>query len=253
MYSFLRKPRWLAFLFLGVVGAIGMPLLGQWQINRYHDKQTENKVVKDRLSLSPVPLRVAVSDTATIADGASKEWQRVSMTGTFDAGRQVLIDLRSYKGHPGYHVVTPLQMDDGRAVLINRGWVPQESAVDGPRPSPTPPSGQVTLVGRIRASQIRSIGPKDNPLGTLTVLARVDVERIGQQTPYRLAPVYVELINQDPMPSDELALIEARIPDAGTNLSYAMQWFFFTAVGLITWPIIIRREAARRSKKKSTG
>lgn len=249
MYSFLRKPRWLAFLLLGVVGAIGMPLLGQWQINRYHDKQAENKVVKDRLALSPVPLRVAVADNATIDDGASQEWQRVTATGTYDADRQVLIDLRSYKGHPGYHVLTPLRLDDGRAVLINRGWVPPEAAVDGPRPNPTPPSGTVTVVGRIRASQIRTIGPKANPTGTLTVLTRVDVERIGQQTPYRLAPVYVELISQDPVPTDELALIDAQAPDAGTNLSYAMQWFFFTAVGLITWPIIIRREGASRAKK----
>ena len=46
--------------------------------------------------------------------------------GTYDTGAEVLIRNRSLDGAPGYHVVTPLVMADGTAVLVNRGWVPAE-------------------------------------------------------------------------------------------------------------------------------
>jgi cytochrome oxidase assembly protein ShyY1 len=253
MYSFLRKPAWLAFLLLGVVGAIGMPILGQWQVNRYHETQAANKKAAARAAASPVPLRVALPDSTNLADGTKLDGQRVTETGTYDLEHQILIDLKSYKGHPGYHVLTPLRTEDGRAVLVARGWVPQETAVDAPRPKPIAPTETVSIEGRVRATQVRgALGPKASAQGTLDVMTRVDIARIAQQIPYRLTPVYLELLNQDPPASTDLSIIEAQTRDAGTNLSYAMQWFLFTIIGLIAWPIIIRREAGRRQKKKGS-
>jgi cytochrome oxidase assembly protein ShyY1 len=253
MYSFLLKPRWLAFLLLGLVGAVGMPMLGQWQIDRYHLRQTINKNVKQRAALSPVPVRVLLPlDNTDVEKAAGQEWRQVSATGTFDAAHQVLIDNRSYKSHPGYHVVTPLILDDGRAVLINRGWVPQETTVGGPLPSAPPPDGPVSIVGRLRVTQIEGkVGAAIPTKGTLGVMVRLDVERIAQQMPTRVLPMYVELSSQQPTSTDAPELIPVDRQDTGTNLSYAMQWFLFTLVGLITWPIIIRREAARQAKARA--
>jgi cytochrome oxidase assembly protein ShyY1 len=82
-------------------------------------------------------------------------------------------------------------------------------------------------------------------------MARIDIQRISLQTPTRLAPVYIELTGETPTPPEPLSLVKPTTQDSGTNLSYAMQWFIFTAVGLITWPIIIRREAAKRKRKRA--
>ena len=64
--------------------------------------------------------------------------------------QQVLIRNRSYQGQPGFHVVTPLQLADGRALLVNRGWIPLTEDGSTPTP-PAPPSGPVVVTGRARA------------------------------------------------------------------------------------------------------
>jgi surfeit locus 1 family protein len=255
MYRFLRKPRWLAFLLLGLVGAIAMPILGQWQLDRYHQRQRENKVVQERRIKSPVPLRSVIPNTSTIATLPDVEWRQVTVSGTYDIVHQILIANRSYKGRPGYHVLTPLLIDGEveQAVLINRGFVPYEAAVGGPLPEAPPQSGTVTLQGVLRPTQTKGgIGPTDPEKGILKEMARIDIERISRQNPNRLAPAYIELTGETPTPAQPLSLVEPPKQDAGTNLSYAMQWFIFTAVGLITWPIIIRREASKRKKARAS-
>jgi surfeit locus 1 family protein len=247
MYRFLLKPQWIAFLLLGLVGAIGMPMLGIWQINRHQVRQEENAQIKKRAALAAMPFSSAVPDDASLSDGTRFEWQRVALSGTYDPVHQVLIDNRSLNGRPGYHVVTPLRTDDGPTVLINRGWIPKEPTVDSPTPNPAATTERVTIEGRIRATQTKTaLTPATPTQGTLAILARVDIARIGQQTPDRLAPVYVETINESPRSKDSPALIPERPLDGGSSLSYAFQWFLFTAVGLITWPLIIRRELRKK-------
>jgi surfeit locus 1 family protein len=49
---------------------------------------------------------------------------RVQLSGTFDGEHQFLLDNRSHAGKPGYEVLTPFLLADGRRVLVNRGWIP---------------------------------------------------------------------------------------------------------------------------------
>src|SRR5262249_52632004 len=51
-------------------------------------------------------------------------YQRVSVTGRLDGQHQFLLDNRSYRGRPGYEVLTPLTRTDGTLLLVDRGWVP---------------------------------------------------------------------------------------------------------------------------------
>ena len=252
MYRFLYRPKWLAFLLLGLVGAITMPILGQWQLDRYHQRQTQNKVLNNRRAEAPVPLRTLFPETAEPEKSVNFEWRPVKVTGIYDASHQVLIANRSYKGRPGYHVVTPLLIDGEQAVLINRGFVPFEANVGGPLPEAVPATGLVTVQGIVRLSQTASsFGPSDPDKGILREMARIDIARIAKQTPNRLVPAYLELQSETPTPAQPLSVIEQTKQESGTNLSYAMQWFIFTAIGLITWPLIIRREAAKRKRAKS--
>ena len=49
--------------------------------------------------------------------------RRISVAGRWDAARQFLLDNRTRDGRAGYEVLTPLQLDDGRWLIVNRGWV----------------------------------------------------------------------------------------------------------------------------------
>ncbi len=45
------------------------------------------------------------------------------LQGSYDGQHQFLLDNMSHAGRPGYEVLTPLQLADGRTVIVNRGWV----------------------------------------------------------------------------------------------------------------------------------
>ena len=69
--------------------------------------------------------------------------------------RQILIDNKVHDGRAGYHVVTPLVLADGRAVLVDRGWVAAgRDARASCRRSP-PPAGTVTVRGRVNVPAAR--------------------------------------------------------------------------------------------------
>jgi surfeit locus 1 family protein len=51
-------------------------------------------------------------------------YARVRIEGRWEPRRQFLLDNRTHDGRAGYEVLTPLWLDDGRVVLVNRGWVP---------------------------------------------------------------------------------------------------------------------------------
>src|SRR5262249_34590664 len=154
------------------------------------------------------------------AAGPIRQWRTLSATGTYDVGHEVLIRNRSYQGQPGFHVVTPLKLADGRALLVNRGWVPLTEDGSTPKPPP-PPAGSVTGTGPARATQERGpfFSPRDPPEGTLQQLYRVDVPRIAQQTPYPLISDYVELLTSTPAGGDDQpVLVPAPELDDGPHL-----------------------------------
>jgi len=53
------------------------------------------------------------------------QYRRVFARGYYDMEHQLLLDNKTYQGHAGYHVLTPLRLAESDAVvLVNRGWVP---------------------------------------------------------------------------------------------------------------------------------
>jgi cytochrome oxidase assembly protein ShyY1 len=246
-YSFLTKPKWLAFLLLGLAGLLVMPALAAWQWRRYGIVTEQSRQVRERQTQVVEPLTAVLAADATVNKPGNVEWRTVTMIGTFDTEHQVLVRNRSQNGRPGFHVVTPLRLANGDGVLVNRGFV-ELSTESGRLPDvPNGERGAVTIMGRIRLSQqAGSFGAKDKPTGTLTTVNRVDVERLGKQSPYRLAPIYIELISQQPTSSaSRPEPVPLPLPnDGSSNISYMVQWIAFTIAGVVTWWLIIRRQAS---------
>jgi cytochrome oxidase assembly protein ShyY1 len=242
-YRFLRQPKWIAFTALILLLVVVMLNLALWQLRRLDERRDRNDRVAAALAATPVP----IGDGQDVA-----EWTTVSATGTFDPSQQVLIRNRSYRGQPGYHVVTPLVGTDGTAVLVNRGWVPL-AGDDDQLDVPPPPTGEVTVIGHVRPSQRRGrfFSPSDPADGRLEQLYRVDVPRVSEQAPYPLLPVYVELTSLDPpvRPASEPGAIVLPIPvpppeqGDGPHLAYAGQWVLFSACAVVGWVIVVRRRA----------
>lgn len=243
MYRFLLKPRWIAFHLLVAGLVVVMVLLGLWQLRRLDERRDRNDEVRARQSAPPVAVQELGLTPDDDLDAAGElQWQPVTATGRYDVGAQVLVRNRSLNGAPGEHVVTPLVLADGTAVLVNRGWVPLPPAPDQPPLAPDPPSVEVTVEGRVRATQRRgSFGPRDPATGVLSEVNRIDIERLARQVPYPLLPVSIELTAQNPAPEGDLpAPLPAPELSDGPHLAYAGQWFLFSIVAVIGWVMIVR-------------
>jgi cytochrome oxidase assembly protein ShyY1 len=230
VYRFVLRPRWL----LGHLVVIGLVLLmvnlGFWQLRRLDGRKEINASIRAREKAPAVDIDALLSGN----DPASVEYRTATATGAFDARRQVIVRTSGQSGD----VVTALVMDDGRAVLVDRGVV---SAV-GDRPvAPAPPAGPLTVTGRVRRSQPGSTGAVDE-------LDRFDLSRIGASLSLSVLPVYLELVSPLPSGSDQPQPVLAPQLDDGPHLAYAGQWFLFSAGALAGWPVLIRSSAKRHAR-----
>jgi surfeit locus 1 family protein len=118
---------------------------------------------QQKLAATPVSLQELLANKAQAhrdqegsPSAGDLEFRRVQLTGKYDTGRSLYVGPR-VKSAPGgmtekgYHVVTPLVPSDERApaVLVNRGWVPNDWTEDKEGPT----SGrEVTVCGVVRGS-----------------------------------------------------------------------------------------------------
>ncbi len=90
--------------------------LGRWQWQRGEARQaTWNAFERN----DATPLLDAPIDFDT-----AERFRKVALSGRFEPTRQFLLDNRSHAGKPGYEVLTPFVLNDGRRILVNRGWIP---------------------------------------------------------------------------------------------------------------------------------
>jgi cytochrome oxidase assembly protein ShyY1 len=170
----------------------------------------------------------------------------VSIAGTYLADQQVLVVNRSQGGEPGRNAVAILRLDDGRALLVNRGFVPSL------QPVPPPPAGRVELIGRLKTSEQRRLGQASDsatPGSTLTEVRRIDLATLAPQVGLPLVPMYLEVLSSQPTePSPPYPIASPALTE-GPHLSYAVQWFVFSASALVGWVFAVRHSVRERQSR----
>lgn len=230
----LRKPSWIA---LGLVVAAATALfvnLGFWQLDRLEQRRVDNTVAARRLASASVALELAVDpDASTTVAGEEHAFRRVTVSGVFDPANEVLVRSQVHDGAAGFHVITPLVTADGRAILVNRGWVPL--AFDTPPVDMPPTPGVVTRELILAPSRPRgAVGPEDEPGSR--VIARVDLDLLADQMPYDLWPVYGLSLDGSELPEP----VELPELTEGAHRSYAIQWFSFATIAVIGYAALLR-------------
>ena len=121
---------------LVVSATVGLAL---WQFDRAAQKRALESAARSGMSAAAITLRAG--------DGVVPvRFQRVAVSGRFVPEGEVLIDNRVRARRPGYDVVSPLRMDDGKVVAVNRGWIP--ARLDRTIPDiPPSPSERTTVHG----------------------------------------------------------------------------------------------------------
>ena len=146
--------------------------------------------------------------------------ERVVVKGRFVAEHTLLIDNRLRNGRPGYEVITPLALEGGGHVLVNRGWIAAGPNRDTP-PKVDTPAGAIALEGVAvkGVPRVMDVGGarKDQ------VRQNLDVAAFGAEIRLPLEP---RVVQQHSDTRDGL-LREWPRPDAGAdkNDAYALQWY----------------------------
>lgn len=114
------KPGTLLLLLSIAAGTVVLTGLGIWQLNRLEWKQAMIARVTQGLSQDPVSVSKI---EALVEAGADIEYRPATAQGTF------LHELESHffathKGQTGYFIYTPMLMDEGKILIVNRGFVP---------------------------------------------------------------------------------------------------------------------------------
>lgn len=231
-----RRPIALALAAAVVVVALFVAL-GVWQIQRAQDKHAlEQRLARDqgeemtRLPEGPAALRQAA-------------YARVRLEGRLQGERQFLLDNRIREGQPGFDVLTPLVLGDGRTVLVDRGWVAM-----GPQRRP---KRSIALEGERRVEVEGRLWHPDPGIGLGAVQARRDDwPRLITRIEY---PVLEQALARDLVPvviradggGEWLFTPRGLEPTFGPqrHYGYAFQWFALAlTVIVIATVLLIRRD-----------
>lgn len=255
-YRFARRPLWTLSHVVVLALVVFMIWAGFWQLRRFHERGDLNRLYAERQESATTDVGAAIDAGAPLEGDAVEDalYRRVTATGTYDVDREVLIRNRTQDGRPGVWILTPLVLSDGTALTVNRGFVPVSGTPDAPPAGAEAPAGEVTVTGLLQRTEVRGRFQASDPAtGTLEVLSRVDLDRLQQQLPYDLYPVWMLLQEQDPpLTGDVPILVSPPEPFSEIqNLSYAFQWFAFTVIALVGYPVILRRQARTEERKRS--
>ena len=228
--------------------------LGVWQLQRLAWKQALIAAVDERVHADPVP----VPDSTDWASLNVAEWvyQRVWLTGHFDHAAEVQSLAVSELGS-GYWVMTPLLLDEGGTVLVNRGFVPQALRDPAERPM-APPAGLVRVTGLLRASEPEGGFLRDNDPDAGRWYSR-DVEAIARSRKLAapVAPFFIDAGRGDTnLPADDAdpGILESaaaavdEYPRGGltvitfrnTHLVYAITWFTLAVLGVVGVVLLLK-------------
>lgn len=247
---FLLRPRWLLSHLLVVVLVVAMVNLGFWQLRRLDQRRDRNQLIETHQS-DPV---VAVDELLATADGVDAveavRFRRVTARGSYDAAATIEVRNRTLDGVPGVWVVTPLQLDEDAQVGIVRGFVALGS--DGTADVPAPPGGEVTVTGTLVSPEgFDGTAPRDvRPLlddptmlqGVVLAEASEPPEPAAADSEQPAGAAFDDAVTTlHPVPLPELS--------EGPHLSYAAQWFIFSAIAVVGYPLVLRRVVQRRGRE----
>ena len=216
-------------LLAGIFSALGIVVLlglGFWQLERRVWKEELIARVEARTNAPAVTIPSEGGWKNVSAE--SDEYRRVTARGAFRHDREVQVYtvVSEQKGRlagPGYWVMTPLELNSGAAMIVNRGFVPLDRRLPDTRSAGQVP-GQTTVTGLLRMpEQATRFSPENDP--ARNAWYRRDPGEIARALKLeRVAPFTIDA-DATPNPGGLPEGGRTRINFRNDHLQYAVTWF----------------------------
>ncbi len=238
----LKRRAWVV-LVAAVLAAAGTARLGVWQLDR---AATKNQLQTELMAQRALPALAAEALPTDAAAARAQSQRAVLMAGRWVTEHTVYLDNRPMAGRTGFYAVTPLRLDDGSAVLVQRGWLPRDPHDRTRISAPPLPTGPVVVHRRLVPTLARLYELGETGQGAIR--QNLAIDSYARETALPLRPWAV--VQEDgPTPPQDGLLRQWPQPaaDVQKHYGYAFQWFALCALilGLYVWFQILRPRRAR--------
>ncbi|MDW3219120.1 MAG: SURF1 family protein [Acidimicrobiales bacterium] len=236
-------PKWILSHVFVLAMIVLMVNLGFWQLRRLDERKALNAEVQAAIEAEPVPLE-------DLLDTEPADHRPVLVRGTYEPDLSVLVANRTHESQAGYWLVTAVRLEDGRRVMVSRGWVPRSWVAGNDSRAIETPQGDIEILGRVNASVGGGRIGEATDIGIVEI-TRLDLARVEEVLAIDdLGTVWVQLVEQAPPLGDLPVPVPPPGLDEGSHLSYAFQWFFFSAATIVAYALILHR---RRAEPQAVG
>lgn len=223
-----RRSGLVLMLVLGTIAFALLIALGSWQVQRLYWKEELIAQIAERTRSQPLPLsEMEVKFRAT----SDVDYWPVTLSGTFvHEGERHF--FATWEGQSGFYVYTPLKLEDGRFVLVNRGFVPYDFKNAAKRPVGQV-TGPVNIVGLARNpldGKPGSLVPDNDPVKNIFYWKDRDVmaATAGLPSGAVVLPFFVDAddtANPGGLPVGGVTMVD--MPN--NHLQYAVTWYGLAA------------------------
>ncbi|GAA1949897.1 SURF1 family protein [Microbacterium deminutum] len=244
-----RAGRWAIYIALAVLFAVACAFLSNWQFTRNAGRSEQLALIAANYDAKPVALDELIPSGAGL--DPADEWRPVRLEGRYLADDQLLARNRAHGGTAAYEVLVPFQLDDGRVILVDRGWEPPGDQQPDPDAVPAAPSGKVTVIARLRPGEALPPSGRSAPKGQVPTINLALVADILQPAAGSALErsAYALMVSEDPAPAERPTALEPPSDDPGPYLSYAIQWILFAIMGFVFIGYVIHTERRHRREE----
>jgi surfeit locus 1 family protein len=227
----LKPTLWFVPMFLVLIG------LGTWQVQRLHWKEALLAQMNANLSAPPLTLGEILK-----LPQADAQYHHVALEGRFDNSKEAYAFATDEGGAAVYHVLTPLILADGRALIVDRGMIPQNLR-DPKTRAAGELEGEQHVTGVWRTPDAANLFTPKPDLKKHLWFAR-DVKAMAELDHLVLvAPVVVEA-DATPNPGGWPKGGQTVVSLPNNHLQYAITWYLM-ALGLLAVYLAWHRQKGR--------
>lgn len=245
-----------------VAGILLTASLGNWQLNRAAQKEAFQSDIDQQARLPMLDGRSLVMDNSKAANSTAElvpeevalVHRAVALTGQWLPQHTVFLDNRQMNGHPGFFVLTPLQLQGSSAVvLVQRGWAARNFQERTALPAVDTPTGLVQLQGRVAPapSKLFELAANTPAQGFSRIRQNLDLQAYTAET--GLALTRLTVLQTGPASEGLLREWPAIRFGVEKHYGYAFQWFGLSSLMafLYVWFQLVRPALRARRNPRS--